>query len=111
MKLDFNPLGTRHKKMIRLFQLLLVGLLTLSLAPAFPPDRNVLASPRSLAARQGITPLEVPASSRSFQPNVDQFDPAVRFKVDALGGTVFLTANEVVLALPVAPPSTLSKLF
>lgn len=38
----------------------------------------------------------------SFEPNEGQFDPAVRFKVDAMGGTLFFTSNEIVLSLPSA---------
>ncbi len=36
----------------------------------------------------------------SFVPNAGQTDPAVRFQVRGMGGTIFFTESEVVLALP-----------
>lgn len=36
----------------------------------------------------------------AFVPNLGQSDPAVRFQAKSLGGAVFFTPSEVVLALP-----------
>jgi hypothetical protein len=56
----------------------------------------VLLSPFSgWSAERPPAPLPV-----SFVPNAGQTDAAVRFQADTLGGTLFFTDSEVVLALP-----------
>ena len=47
--------------------------------------------------------LSVPLT---FVPNAGQTDPAVRFQAHTLGGTLFFTPSEVVLALPRTAPAT-----
>ena len=62
-----------------------------------------------LVARPLVVPTTVPAPAITldfsklplpFVPNAGQTDPAVRFQVHDMGGTIFFTASEVVLALP-----------
>src|SRR2546426_6360132 len=48
-------------------------------------------------------PVRVPLT---FAPNAGQTDPAVRFQAHSLGGTLFFTPSEVILALPEAGPAT-----
>ena len=105
MQHGFSALDSRHVPLARVLQLFLAGLLALSLLPALPPKLGVVADASAAAARQGEPTQAIPAASLNFEPNFGQLDPAVRFKVDALGGTVFLTANELVLTLPIAPLS------
>ena len=47
-------------------------------------------------------PVSVPLT---FVPNAGQTDPAVRFQAHSLGGTLFFTPSEVILALPEAGPA------
>jgi hypothetical protein len=57
-----------------------------------PPTISSPAHPLS-SAQFGQLPL-------SFVPNTGQADPQVRFQASGLGGTLFFTPNEIVLALP-----------
>ena len=57
----------------------------------------------SPSARHGVDAAAVQEFGRlplSFVPNAGQTDPAVRFQVRGLGGTLFFTPGEVVLSLP-----------
>lgn len=63
----------------------------------------------------GLALLALPAPGRSggtvsvpltFVPNAGQTDPAVRFQAHTLGGTLFFTPSEVILALPQTGPAT-----
>ena len=64
-----------------------------SISPAAPTPAGLTATPDSHKL-----PL-------SFVPNAGQTDPAVRFEVRGMGGTLFFKANEVVLSLPTEPQS------
>ncbi len=77
----------------------------------------VLGLAALLIARPLTTPALVPAQTinldfgklpLSFVPNVGQTDPAVRFQAHDMGGTVFFTSGEAVLALPAAASTALS---
>jgi len=46
----------------------------------------------------------------SFTPNVGQTEPAVKFQVHDMGGTIFFTSSEAVLALPATTSAALSVL-
>jgi hypothetical protein len=63
------------------------------LAPPAP------AAPPAIQRDFGKLPL-------SFVPNAGQTNPAVRFQVRGMGGTLFFTPKEVVLSLPTASPQT-----
>jgi uncharacterized repeat protein (TIGR01451 family) len=67
-------------------------LLVAARPPSEPPAPS-LTNP-TIAPDFGVLPL-------SFVPNAGQTDPAARFQAHSMGGTLFLTPNEVVLSLPV----------
>ena len=80
--------------------LLLAALLSLA---ALPLAQVRVSAPTSTPPK--IAPVAAPDFGKlplSFAPNVGQSDPAVRFQVRGMGGTIFFTDSEVVLALPQA---------
>ncbi len=86
-----GPLRLTAGALLCLLAALLVAPALEALRPAGLPS---LPSPAATAALAGL-PLQ-------FVANAGQTDPAVRFQARALGGSVFFTPGEVVLALPAA---------
>ncbi len=79
----------------------LLLLTTVVIALALSMTRMQLSTPT--AQTLGGTPVVAPNFGKlplSFVPNAGQTDPAVRFQVRGMGGTIFFTDGEVVLALP-----------
>ena len=75
-------------------RMLVVALAFLLFLPSnySPVSANSSAKPASQASLAGM-PL-------SFIPNDGQADPAVAFQADSPGGSLFFTANQVVVVLP-----------
>lgn len=86
-----------RRALLRIVVLVVLGgFLSLTLPPAHlapPPVSAATASTSSTAASFAALPL-------SFVPNAGQTDPAVRFTTRSLGGNIFFTPSEIVLALP-----------
>lgn len=97
-----QPLLVFKRGMSRLFILALV------LALAVLVMAQSLAGPTAAPAPD--IKLDLSSLPLSFIPNAGQIDPAVRFQTHDMGGTVFFTADEVVLVLPAAGPDTSSVL-
>ena len=93
---------------------LLAILATLLVACAAPRSQPVAAPPPETALLEALGQLPL-----SFIPNQGQTDPQAQFHVSSLGGTLFFTPKELVLALPhrapegetAPPPSVLRVQF
>ncbi len=65
-----------------------------------PPFTSAPVGNSSIPLRPDFSKLGL-----SFVPNVGQTDPIVRFQVESLGGKLFFTPGEIVLALPTVDQS------
>jgi RHS repeat-associated protein len=74
---------------------------SLSAAPTVPPKVPAQTTPASFTA----APQRLAGQPMSFETNVGQSDPAVKFLSHAAGYTLFLTGPSAVLALPKASGS------
>src|SRR4029079_1426615 len=92
---------------------------------AAPPDTVSASIAASGAQHPQLAAMALPGSARpaatealtatiqktirqlplSFVPNAGQTDAAVRYQAHGLGGTLFFTPREIVLALPTAAPT------
>ena len=88
--------GTLHPSR-RASLVLLTALVVSAAAPLLGAVRHSVAQP-ARTSRAAIAPLPL-ALPVQFEQNQGQADPAVRFLAPAPGGTLFLTANEMVLSL------------
>lgn len=88
-----------HSSRRRLLTALLLLSSVVSLWPAMTATPPAQAAPVSRSSRARTIPL-------SFVRNVGQRDPAVRFEARSMGGMIFFTPGEVVLALPTAHGQT-----
>src|SRR5262245_28174656 len=114
MAMQFNlycPIATVRQRL----PLVLLAILTAVLAAcAAPLSRTAVAPPNQTAALEALGQLPL-----SFIPNQGQTDPQAQFYVNSLGGTLFFTPEELVLALPhrvpdnetVPPPDVLRVQF
>ena len=84
-----------HSPRRRLLTVLLLLPLVATLWPAMTAAPSAQAAPVSRASRARPLPL-------AFVRNAGQRDSAVRFEARSMGGMIFFTPGEVVLALPTA---------
>lgn len=92
---------------------------SLAAAPVAPSALPVSTSvphpeppPPSIPARASSTSTNTPDFGKiplSFAPNVGQADAAVRYHVRGMGGSIFFTPQEIVLAVPTAPRQSRSR--
>lgn len=82
---------------------------TVTLSPTHTSTPVPSATPAATPSPSGIPPDATwPGFSSlglSFVPNAGQTDPTVRFQVSGMGGTMFFTPGEIVLAVPVLSPT------
>jgi hypothetical protein len=74
------------------------------IAPWIPNTPLYRSLPPAQPGTHAPQPSRPAALSLAFVPNSGQFDPAIRFQAQSMGNRLSFTSNEVVLALPVAPP-------